>query len=235
MGRGRRPLGKARSLAHPSVITVRESASDRRPDGAARPPTQVDVDPVDVNGGRAGGAPSQRWGRAHRRGPGRAGDHAWDAVVSRPQLDRRRRRVHHGRGHAADTLHNLDVGLNDMVCTWPSRRAEGPRPTQDRPRADADDRLVPLLLHARSRDRRRSRPSRVRIGVRSPRKIERAGPSDPAGRDVALVIDTFTHPEGHKHRTDSGVWRRLELETRSAWPCLLRRSVLSGLLRLDER
>ena len=28
MGRGRRPLGKARSLAHPSVITVREDAFD---------------------------------------------------------------------------------------------------------------------------------------------------------------------------------------------------------------
>ena len=223
-------MGKARSLAHPSVITVREGASDRRPDGAAgrRPrSTSTACGPAAHPASGGAGASPRPWSR-WRPCLGCGGFPPAAGSSSPPGPSRTWTR-------AADTLHNLDVGLNDMVCTWPSRRAEGPCPTQDRPRADADDRLVPLLLHARSRDRRRSRPSRVRIGGRSPRKIERAGPSDPAGRDVALVIDTFTHPEGHKHRTDSGVWRRLELETRSAWPCLLRRSVLSGLLRLDER
>jgi len=62
MGRGRRPLGKARSLAHTSVITVREGASDPATTRSfARRPR------VDVNGGASGRAPRQRWERSALR------------------------------------------------------------------------------------------------------------------------------------------------------------------------
>src|SRR5690349_24046464 len=62
MARARRPLGKARSLAHTSVITVREGASDPATTGSfARRPR------VDVNGGASGRAPRQRWERSALR------------------------------------------------------------------------------------------------------------------------------------------------------------------------
>ena len=112
MGRGRSPLGEARSLAHPSVITVREDAFD--PATRWGRPGRRPV--VDVNGGRAGRIPASDGAVGIAEAlveletmlgccGSRCGAPRWIIVAAEPITD--------VDTTAADMLHNLDVALND--------------------------------------------------------------------------------------------------------------------------